>query len=135
MALIAINPEHVFEYSLEQDKSEDKTIFILGVIDSLTRAYIDDVNSIKSEDGTVSDSAVHNKYIQFVKFGLRGWRNLKDKDGKEIEFKTVEQTFSRLGKRTVVSDESIKALDLLWIIELGLHIVAHNKLSRDEIKN
>src|SRR5690348_12318379 len=127
--VVAVNPDFTFDYSLRGDASPEKTTFILGVVDSFARAHIDDTHSlVKQDDGTIESMAIANKYIGFVKFGLKGWKNFKDADGKDVEFKTEEVSFP-WGKRTVVSDESIKKLDLSWIIELGLEILVHNKLS------
>jgi len=134
--IVAINSESTFDYSLISDTGDNKTIFKLGVIDAFVRAFIDDTHtSIKKEDGSMDDIAISDKYVQFVKFGLRGWDNFKDSNGNEILFQTEEKVFPRIGKRTIVSDNCLAKLDLQWIIELGLQIVIHNKLSESESKN
>jgi hypothetical protein len=136
MALIAINPDAVFEYSLVSDKGDDKTVFQLGTVDSFVRAYIDDSHlNIRKQDGEYDDVAVHHKYLEFVRFGLKGWKNFKDASGQEIPFQTEEFNVPRIGKRTIVSDASMKHLDLKWVIELGLSIITNNSLSKDESKN
>ena len=136
MAIIAINPSAVNEYSLLSDTGQDKTVFQLGTIDSFVRAYIDDAHlNIKKEDGSFDDVLINHKFLEFVKFGLKGWKNLKDEAGQEVQFKSEELSLPRLGSRVVASDESLKYLDLKWIIELGLEIIAHNSLSKEESKN
>lgn len=136
MSITAINPDAISEYSLISDTGEDKTIFQLGTIDSFVRAYVDDTHlNIKKEDGSFDDVAIHHKYLEFVKFGLKGWKNFKDASGQDIQFKSEEVSLPRLGKRAVASDESLKCLDLKWIIELGLEIIAHNSLSKADSKN
>lgn len=136
--IVAINPEVVHDYSLALDDGEQKTIFKLGVIDSFTRAYIDDKYSIrKTIDGKVDleDVNVHAKYLEFVRFGLRGWVNFKDGLGQDIPFETVEVNLPNIGKRTVASDSSLKRLTLGWIVELGVEILSHNQISQEELKN
>lgn len=134
--ITAINKDAIFDYSLIEDLVEEKTIFQLGVIDAFARAYIDDTHTIvKKEDGSIDDISITNKYIQFVKFGLRGWKNFKDSEGKEVIFQTEEKLFPHIGKRIIVTDECISKLDLRWIVEIGLEIINHNKLSIAESKN
>jgi hypothetical protein len=136
MALIAQDINHVREYSLMEDTSDDKTIFLIGVIDTSARAYIDDTHSIyKKDSAELDDVALHNKYIQFVRFGLKGWKNLKTTDGNEAEFKTVEELFPRIGKRIVISNDSLNYLPLKAIIELGIQIVSENYLKAADQKN
>jgi hypothetical protein len=134
--LIAINPNITKLYSLTEDTAgEEKTVFTLGVLDSLTRAYIDDKHLEITKDLSVNDTAIHDKYVDFVRFGLRGWTFFKDKDGQEIKCETQEVTIPRLGKRTVISDASLQQLDLKWIVELGLEIILINRISKEESKN
>lgn len=131
MSLIAISPDAVVDYSLVQDTSEDKTIFKIGQIDSITRAYIDDQHySFKD----LSDTQIHTKFLDVVRFGLKGWSNFKDKDGFEVEFKTEEKIYPILGKRIIVSDESIKRLSLNSIVELGFKIISENTFSDQDKK-
>jgi hypothetical protein len=111
--LVAINSDSVIEYSLVSDTSDNKTVFQIGTLDAFTRAYLDDSHTvIKRESGDYEDTSVHNKYIQIVKHGLRGWKNFNDAQGNAVEFKTEEVNIPRLGKRTVATDQTIKNLDL-----------------------
>ena len=141
MTIIAINPNKTINYSLITDTDEDKVIFHLGVIDSLVRSYIDDTHlEVRrayedKQDVKFEDVALHDKYLNFVRFGLKGWDNFKDASGAIVPFKTVETTFPRLGKRTVVSDESLIMLELTYLIELGIRIVNINTVKAEDVKN
>ena len=93
---VAIDPDEIREYTMEADKDQpDAPVFILGVLDSLVRAYIDDqffkskvrkrVLGKKEEEAApeteteveLSDVEVHRKHIEFVRFGLKGWKGFK----------------------------------------------------------
>lgn len=136
MALVAINPSVEFEYSLINDIAEPKTVFKLGVLDIFTRAFLDDTHlGINRDDESLSDVAIRDKYLQFIRFGLRGWSNFKDEHGNEVEFTTEEVAFPRIGKRRVVSDASLNRIDSSWVPELVLQILTHNSLRAAELKN
>ena len=130
MALIALSTDVTKNYSLNSDTAEEKTIFLLSGIDSITRAYIDDEHSGRDWE-TI---AVHDKYINFVRFGLKGWTCFKNAEGIDVEFKTEEKVFPRIGKRVVATDETLKHLQLTWIVELGIEIVSNSTLSAEDKK-
>lgn len=139
MPLFAIDSDATWEYSLLEERSaENPTIFVLGSLDTFTRAYIDDLHLTLKRNGSptpeIHDHHLHQKYIQFVKFGLKDWRNFLDKEGKEIPLETEEIIIPGVGRRTVVSDKCLKKLLLPWIVELGYEIVSHNRISEEEKK-
>jgi hypothetical protein len=136
--LKAINPNYTENYSLREDEGDDKTVFTVGLIDSITRAFIDDKHlEMRDADGQTSfnDVALHDKYLAFVRFGLKGWSNFKDAEGNDVPFMTEEVNFPRLGKRTVVSDEGLKRLELTAIVELGMKITSLNSTTSVEKKS
>lgn len=137
MALIATDTSQIRDYSLIQEKdSTDKTIFQIGVLDVEVRAYLDDSFSIYNADKTgIDDVSLHRKYLEFVRFGLKGWSNFKDTKGLVQEFKTVEINVPRAGKRTVVSPESMNKLKLSWCIELGMEIARSSTFTEQDSKN
>ena len=139
MAIIAININKVVPFSLLSDSGDNKTVFNLGVIDSLTRSYIDDqhleLRKKDNGDPKLEDIAIHDKYVQFVRFGLRGWENFKDAEGKDVPFETVEVVIPRLGKKTVVSEDCLKKLELMNIVELGIQILNINHVKAEDQKN
>ena len=139
MGIIAINPNKVVPYSLLSDSGDSKTVFHLGVIDSLTRSYLDDQHlefrKKDTGDSKLEDVAIHDKYVQFVRFGLKGWDNFKDENGADVPFETEEVNIPRLGKKTVVKEDCLKRLDLMNIVELGIQILDNNHLKESDRKN
>lgn len=136
MAIIAQDLNYVEDFSLMEDSGDDKTIFQIGAISTQVRAWIDDTHLIVSkETGAIDDTMLHDKYIQFVKFGLRGWKNFKDANGTDVPFSTTEQNIPRLGKISVVSNECIDRLQLRQIVEIGLAIITLNQMGADKSKN
>jgi len=131
MGLIALSTDVVREYSIKEDTSEDKTIFLLGGIDSITRAYIDDKHMAQ---GSWDSIDIHDKFIDFVRFGLKGWRNFKDSSGNDVPFQAEEKTLPRLGKVTLASEASLKLLDLLWIVQLGNQVIENSALTDQDKK-
>ena len=139
-ALTAIDTSYVSDYSLVVD-TEKSVSFQLGVIDSLLRAYLDDTHQVikqngdNAKDSEIENTALHDKLVQFVRFGLKGWKGFKDKNGNAVEFITEEVNVPRVGKREAVTDECMKMLDLVWIIELGLKIVENSTVTEQDVKN
>jgi len=139
MGIVAISPNRVVPYSLITDNGDPKTIFNLGILDSLTRAHLDDQHlEFRKKDTTdpkLEDVAIHDKYVWFVRFGLRGWENFKDDNGVDIPFETEEISIPRLGKRMVVKEDCMKRLELVHIIELGIQILNNNHAQEVEKKS
>ena len=142
--MIAVDPDEVRDYSLLKDTGG--TVFQLGVLDSLLRAFIDDkyyeVTNVPTKDGEekettvkLTDTQIHAKFVDFVRFGLRGWKNFKDRQGKEVEFAVEEIDVPGVGKRARVKDESLKRLTLGNILELGGQILAMSRVSSQEAKS
>jgi len=139
MAITTINSDAVIEYSLPSDTSEDKTIFLLGSLDSFVRAHIfENHQDVNANEPVKTQVATNHMFYEFVRFGLKGWRHLLNIDGQEVQFKTEEVNLSRIGKRTVASEESMKYLDngsLENLYKIGTEIINHSRLSVDEAKN
>jgi hypothetical protein len=131
---IAVDPDYQEDFVLEQDKTEeDHPTFKIGVLDVFVRTYLDDTHSTVEhmvDDVPVTDTVIHDKFLNFVRFGLRGWTNFKNFKGEDVPFVTEDKVFPRLGKRTVVSDECLRKLDIKWSFEIGLAIIGLNKVSR-----
>ena len=133
--MIAVDPNETREFTLP---GETEPVFLIGVIDSILRAYIDDRHmKINREGKTVGLDHVGltDKYIDFVRYGLRGWKGVKDKTGKEVEFGVEEISISGVGKRPVVTDETLKRLPLRVIVLIGLEIIKDNVVSENQAKS
>jgi hypothetical protein len=133
--LIAQDISTIKEYSLREDTYDNKTIFQLGQLNIATRAYLDDVYAVEDKDNVINTIKLTEKYVEFVRFGLKGWTNFVDKNKVTVEFKTVEKVYPNLGKVTIVSDESLNKLTLYQVIELGGQIIRGNKLTEADLKN
>jgi len=141
MALIAVDLNAVREYSLACDTGDDKTVFLLGLLDAPLRAHVDDsslsysLNAAAPKDGPADVKMNMNaRAIDVVRFGLRGWKNFKDAQGRDVPFDRVSQAVPGVGNRHVVSDISMRALKTEWIRELAGEITGDNTLADDEKK-
>lgn len=141
MSLIALDPRATTEYSLKFDTGDDKTVFIVGQLDAFTAANITDrlakysLNNNGSEELASISLNKNELDVDTVRLGLKGWRNLQDKDGNEVQFKTASESFKGLGNREVASKDSIKRLRSEWIKELADAIRGENVLTEQETKN
>ena len=138
--LEAINVGETFEFTLKSDK-KDPTIFILGILDSIIKTKLTDLGMVyKYNPDAPKDSVAEARMniaeqdLQFVRFGLKGFKNFKDKKGNDIPFKTVKQTLSNT-EYDVVSDDTLKLIPRFAIRELAEKIAEENKLTEAERKN
>lgn len=139
MRQLAIDPEATMEYRLDSD--EEGPVFILGSIDVFLRATIADGNAAYYLKGKDSDGEAgvrisgNRRNVELVKFGLKGWKNLKTAGGLEIVFETWVYDVPGLGKRTGVSENKMSHLRFEWIDELAREILRQNALTGEEQKN
>ena len=138
--LEAINIGETFEYSLKGDK-KDPTIFILGILDSLIKTRLTDLGMVyKYNPEAPKDSFAEARMniaeqdLEFVRFGLKGFKNFKDKKGDDIQFKTTKRTLANT-EYEVVSDDTIKLIPRFAITELAQKIAEENKLTGPQRKN
>jgi hypothetical protein len=162
MALIGISCGDTFEYVSEGDPSkrrvdepidpkhpdkgsrtkvvidDDATVFELGVLDVFLMGMIYDRASAiapRESDGELAFSTrVNQTNIEAVRYGLRGWRNFLDRDGKEIPFETKLQHAANR-KYQVVTDECLNRLGIRRIRELGQQIKDRSEVQAAEEKN
>lgn len=130
MALITMNPDAVREYSLKEDQGEDRTVFKLGVLDAFSWAFIEKTGDWQKATGNAIS------LLNFiVLFGVRGWSNFRDAEGKELAFETEQIDVPMVGKRDVMKKELLRHFTVPWITELAQEIQATNRLSGEERKN
>lgn len=94
MRIIAINPEEVRDFVLEDDRSnpaEEQVVWELGVVphtvnnfvlSQCTKTSTTEIDG-KQEAHFAIDAVLLNSLR--VKYGLKGWRNLKDAKGNLVE--------------------------------------------------
>lgn len=138
MAIRVFDVSETCEYSLKED-TVDPTVFVIGRIDHKLWAHLQDKNARMEVSGLGAEAEgsvkfdVNARNSDFVRFGLKGWRNLKDKNGNEVEFSTVScQT--GVGNRPGLSD---RYLDMFrpFLAELAGQIEQFNAVSGEATKN
>jgi hypothetical protein len=138
MGYIAYDVNQVREYVSEQDKGESKTTFKLGVLDSRLYFFLQDgsrsfgVNSAAGPDGSATVNLnLEMRNYKAVKYGLKGWENLRDRDGVEQAIRFRTDTIPGVGVRQAVADESLDLIKPL-IPELAREILRDNSLTAEE---
>jgi hypothetical protein len=133
------NPNYTEDFILMADrKSEKPTVFHIGVLDTLLRVHIDDehttlkrlVSGLK-----LTDAEVHHKYLEMVRFGLRGWTNFNDASDSPVPFEAEQVDVPKVGKRQAITDSCLGQLDTVDLMEIGMQISKLNSISREQRKN
>lgn len=137
--ITAIDVDAVRDYITKSDRAlpkEQQTVWKIGVIDSVTMARLDELDvefNPDSEEAKVRANLM-GRELDYVRYGLKGWENFKDKSGQEI--KPIMNTMSRAGEVfQIISDKTLKRIPPDVIRELALAIKGENKLKAYEIKN
>jgi len=138
----AFDVNQVKEYSLINDRGEDRTIFLLGVLDSKLEFFLADktksfgLNTKSQEDSPATihlEIDVHNWRV--VKYGLKGWKNFKNpKTGEDYPFRTQVENIQGVGPRNAVHADSLDLLKPI-IKELAKEILQINKVTEQDEKN
>ena len=138
MAITGLSKQETTEYISEKDpcknEAEGATVFLIGAVDKETiGALKDSAQILEQVDGSqriiLNTSATMTRACRV---GLRGWRNFKDANGKDIPFRTEEDYL--FGKsRKLVTEDAIACLPYDLIMELGRVIVDKNSRMDDVI--
>lgn len=137
MAIIAFDVNQVRDYTSPQDKGENKTVFKIGVLDSRLFYYLQDrsrtfgVNNLGPDAPATVNLDVETRNYKVVKYGLRGWENLLDNNGKEVSPKFRPDSLPNVGTRQGLTDDSMDMIKLL-IPELAAEILKDNTFTPDE---
>lgn len=141
MAITGLSKIETTEYISENDpcksEAEGATVFLIGAVDKeLIGGLRDELQHIESVgDKQIIKLNTSAVFTKACKVGLKGWRNFKDKDGKDIPFRLVDG-FIYSKEVKVLSPESINGLPFDLIMELGRVIVEKNsKLDATLLKN
>jgi hypothetical protein len=143
--VIPIDIAETKEYVLKVDRgnpAENQTIFILGVVDVLTRAKIEDLylrwsyNQKGGDDDQATAKFSQNDLnLDIVRFGLKGWKNFLLKDGSDVPFTMVSKGIQGLHPRQVIDDKGLRYLAAEWVAELADAIRKFNSIDDDTRKN
>lgn len=160
MAMIAVSMDDILDYVSNRDPSkkmiqvplnikneqgedlfdlveeidwDSATVFELGPLDQRTHHRLVD-NAMKVSQGQGIQMNVNQTNYEVVRFGLRGWRNFLDKDGKPVKFLTDKVP---VGSATynAVNDQTMSALGHDLIKELAARIKQLSQVSVEQAKN
>jgi hypothetical protein len=135
----AIDIDAVSEYICKEDRElpeEEQTRWKLGVIDSLSLVKIDrcDVEFDPDSNEAKVTADILGREMEYVRYGLKGWDNFKDKNGQEI--KPRLNTLSKGGRiAEVLHDDCLRRIPKKIIVELAQVLRGETELSGAERKN
>ncbi len=140
MAIRALTLSSVKVIEAENDPakgSADATRFTIGAIDAFVSAYVFDrtLTFTENEAGGVATAQVRmsEANLEAVRFGLRGWENLKDDRGDDVPFTTADRIV--MGKKYVtVADDGLARLSQDLVRELASAIRSINEVAPDDAK-
>lgn len=85
--VIALNPDSTFEYVLKADREapiEQQTVWVLRGLRHKERADVEDTIASQDSEGRMS-FRVGSQRTRILLAGIRGVRNFRDEDGRELE--------------------------------------------------
>lgn len=144
MATKAINLTKVKTYQLNSDPdkgTDNATTWTIGALDSRVLATIKDRATaipMSALSGANSEATatlnINQTNFDIVVFGLKGFLNFQDDEGKQVEYKSTNTTLG--GKTYLTIDPSIVSrMNADDIDELATQIVEFNTMTEPERKN
>ena len=121
-------------------KTITPSVFTCVAVDGLLRAFIEDSFSkpsdfVKETEEKEEEVTRSRKSVNFAKFGLRSWTNVKDNAGKDILLELEEVNVPNVGKRICVKDSCLRRIPIIALLQIGMSILIHSTLSGTEQKN
>lgn len=116
--------DYTEEYSLKNDK-ENPTVFILGMIPSTCMIGLSNIENTEK---------LNEYIIAIARLGIKGWKNLRDKSGNELEYKS-DKSFVLGYQKECLTEDLINILPIRVINELASQIIKLNDLTKEEEKN
>jgi hypothetical protein len=143
MAIRALNIEasRKVQSKLDPDYGKDEaSTFEVGTLDSRISGMLRDkattvsVNPSALEEEV--DTSINMSEVNFLTcmYGIRGWKNVKDRQGNELAFKTLSRMHGGKSYR-VVDAELLKLIPQAVIEELAAEIKKDNEVTEPERKN
>lgn len=143
MSIKAVNLTKTIDKQLSIDAAfgtDEATVFTIGALDGRVMSVIKDkatalpVSAFSNPEGAMASLNMNQTNFELVVFGLKGWRNFKDDDGKEIPFKTIVNLLGN--KSYVTADPDLVAqLPDEAVAELANMIMDINSIDETERKN
>lgn len=147
MPLVCFDLNETREYILKQEQeklaqnpSYQPTVFKLGILDTaLSTELMDSMTAFQRNDKSPDDDGtitVHyaKRRMQVVRFGVKGWTNLVDKQGNPVEPKFKNHQVAKGLQRMGLTDESLNVIKP-WIKELAGKIESDNSFLENDEKN
>ena len=142
MSLIGLRFDATTEFQSEADTAkgtDDATVFILGTLTARMQVHLrDQATKFKPDpdnpDNIITEFLPNQSAFDTARFALKGWKNFKDEDGKDVPFATEKKS---LGSREfdVVTEECLDCLHADVIREIAEELNKVNALSEEESKN
>ena len=132
MGLIAFDTSATKDYTLKQD-TQDPTIFQVGCLDSaLAYHLLDEALDFDTQTGKPKPH-IFARRMDMVKFGIKGWKNLKSKTGEEIQ-PTFQDYPTRVGPRKGLTADSLNHIKP-FIDELAEYVTEVNTFTESDQGN
>jgi hypothetical protein len=122
-----IDLTETIDFTSKSDTGEIKTVFTVSPVSSRIQAR---VGKLAGADG----GGALDSMMEAFKFGVKDIKNLQNKQGGPVRFKTEEIIVGN-ERWFVVAKDIIDILPLTVIIEVGAKIMSFNNLSEEEAKN
>jgi hypothetical protein len=119
-----ISLSETIDFTSKYDKSDPKTIWKLGAINSDVYAYL----------GQKANTNSLEAMTEAVRYGLRGFENLTDEHDNPVKFSTISRPLGECNYN-VVSGHILRIIPIEVITELGAEILNLTKIDRTEAKN
>lgn len=122
-----------FEYVLKSDRDkplEEQTVFRLKPLSFREKSECERVEITVDRDGH-SHHAIDRMGLarKVLTYGLCGWRNLLDAQGKPVEFRRVSE-----GGRFALPEDMLNLI-LPWAVELANAITDRSEVTEEAAKN
>ena len=128
--IIPLDKNSVYEYSLEGDNGEFKTVFKLGYLTSRQKAAL--AIQTKKLSKEIDDNNMW--WFDIVRHGLKGWSNFKIDENTEYEYKSEKISISGFGEFETMSVSCFEAFKLEWVAELAAKLYEINYTTDAEKK-
>jgi hypothetical protein len=139
--LVALRLSAVRDFVSASDVGTERTIFKLGVLDSITRSSLEDAHTQFTVDTTGTGGQAQMKIsrrardMEIVRHGLRGWDNFQDAEGNQVKFETTSRPGPAGTSVPLVSDACLKMIPYALIEELAREILKDNTISKEDEGN
>ncbi|KKM86123.1 hypothetical protein LCGC14_1282200 [marine sediment metagenome] len=140
MAIQTLNLDAEWEFKSKFDpdkKNENATVFTLGTLSNRLLSYLQDkATTFKGTSEENVEASIMNASlaIEVVRYGLKGFVNLQDSEGKLVEFETQRQNVHGMDVRAVKSS-IINVIPKAVVMEMAEELQKRNELSEAESKN